>query len=140
MRFILLAAISLILTACVPEVGNETGKVTKTSMPSKSNWTGLDYIKKNADTSAKAGAAYSDCIILQMGFEKYLTESGKGNPKQERIENAIQYCRPTGRHYAEMLLKETVKFDRKFYAENIKKFVLPDIENSTREQLFKVEN
>ena len=132
MRFV--PVVFVLLAACVPE-----GGPISTSAPAKGDWSGLSFIKSSSRDSETAGRYYFDCLTLQAAVQMQMVKLRPGtSTKAQRVERAIESCRPTGRHYATILLSETVDFDRRFYAENVRKFVLPDIEAVAKKQLSEV--
>ncbi|MGB0900987.1 hypothetical protein [Halocynthiibacter sp.] len=100
------------------------------------DWTGIEYIKTTATDANSAGTFYFDCLLSQVALQEIQNQQGlKRFTKPEMIDGAIKSCRPTGRHYAEKILEETANLDRRYYAENIRKFTLPDIESYSRDRL-----
>lgn len=129
--YLLFLATAFLLTSCV---------TTNNSLNvDEAEWTGLDAIKNNAKTADEAGYYYNDCVVFQIAATIWDEQNrGKKYSKEQKIRAAIKRCRPTGRYYAELLIRENTKVRRQISIEkNIDRIVLPSIEKTAYEELVK---
>lgn len=123
--------ISIVATGCTPVAVSERAPDAVSR-----NATGLSFIEATAANMESAANAYFSCLTFQMAVQKVGARNGYTSMGlAEQIDAAIASCRPTARHYATKIMEEKTDFDRRFYAQNIRQAVLPDIEEIAKTRL-----